>query len=126
MWGDVLYIFNFDSLDNKNRIMGTGKKIILVGSGIPTSFINQIAVEKGVDVSDVVIVDYDKMSEGEAKEILNQHKDSIFGLGETRNLEIAELKPHPLMDEKEYYPTKKEIENAHPFSKFIKKGYKRK
>lgn len=89
------------------------KKILIVGAGACGLSISRLLSAQG-NLEDVIIV---------TGENINEHKDIM----QTRQLTTEPiLYTAPPMIEDTYIPTKQEIEQYHPFAKFIGNGKRKK
>ena len=122
---------NFSEI-NRYRNMGKGKKIAIVGCGASgiTTLLTTILAERGLTTEDIIIIDSETMKDKDkVMEILNTSDKPV--LIEDTNLLIENPKQEiftitdpyeEFRNQPMYYPTRKEIEEYHPFSKFIGKG----
>jgi len=113
------------------------KKIAVVGCSLnriaETRALEQILKERGLTIDDVVVIDSEtrKDKEKTMEIIRNSDKPILFSdsnlIIENPKQEVFQI-TDPYKDfrkEPMYYPTLKEVENYHPFSKFIGKGNKK-
>ena len=95
------------------RTLGHTALIVGAAGYGQSRLIEHILAEVGMTMHEPIMVGDEVMTGEELQEKMRPQLER----------EVMEIKRYEVPEM--YYPTKKEIENAHPFSKFMGKGFKR-